>query len=193
MLPSSSTDLAPLPQSDYVTTALCFPEVFTPAECDAILALGSGRAAYHSGMLHPIEGYRTALTCWLPPGPSRAFIDERLDFVVRNVNRRYRFEIAGFEQQLLLSRYQAGDGFDWHMDSAEKESSLRKLSLSVQLSHPADYDGGGLEFMPHGEIAFSRDRGTVIVFPSYLCHRAARVTRGVRASLVAWATGPTFR
>jgi PKHD-type hydroxylase len=194
MLPSNSIDLrAGLPDSDYVTAPLCFPAIFTPSECDAILALGQGRFAYESGMRHPIEGYRTALTHWIPPGPERAFIEERLAFVAANVNRRYRFDISGFEETILLSRYQVGDGFDWHTDAAEKETSTRKLSFSVQLSEPADYEGGALEFMPRGEIPFSRDRGTIIVFPSYLCHRAARVTRGVRSSLVTWAIGPTFR
>jgi PKHD-type hydroxylase len=194
MHPSNSTEVVEaLPTSPYGGAILCFPKIFDADQCERILELGRKRFTYASGMLHPVEGYRSALTYWIPPGPDRCFIDERLDFVVRNVNRRYKFDINGFEQQLLISRYQVGDGFDWHMDSSDKVTSMRKLSISVQLSDPADYDGGGLEFMPQGEIAFSRDRGTVIVFPSYLCHRAARVTRGVRASLVAWAIGPTFR
>ena len=193
MRPSNFNELAELPQSDYVCAPFCFPNVFTPEECDAILAIDGDRASYRSGLLHPVEGYRSALTSWIPPCEARAFIDERLDSLVRNVNRRYRFDLTAFEEHVLISRYQVGDHFDWHIDSVEKENSLRKLSISVQLSEPSDYDGGGLEFMPHGEVVFSRDRGTAILFPAYLCHRVGPITRGMRASLVTFALGPTFR
>jgi len=193
MRPSNFTELAELPQSDYVTSPLCFPEIFTPEECDAILAMDGDRATYRSGLLHPVEGYRSALTSYIPPCAARSFIDERLDSLVRSVNRHYRFELTAFEEHLLISRYHVEDHFDWHIDSVDKENSLRKLSISVQLSEPSDYDGGALEFMPHGEVVFSRDRGTAILFPAYLCHRVTRVTRGVRASMVTHALGPTFR
>lgn len=193
MEPAISEATRALRQSNHVTAPLCLPSVFTPAECDAILAMGEGRFTYETGQTHPIEDYRLALTHWIVPGRERSFIDERLAFVVEKVNRRYRFEITGFSQYILLSQYQVGDGFEWHMDAAGTDTSTRKLSLSVQLTNPGEYEGGGLEFMPHGEIAFSRDQGTIIVFPSYLCHRVARVTRGARAALVGWAEGPTFK
>ena len=32
-----------------------------------------------------------------------------------------------------------------------------------------------------------REVGTAVIFPSYLAHRAAPLTRGLRRSLVAWA------
>src|SRR5688572_2772034 len=165
-----------LRQSNYVTSPLCFPDVFTPAECAAILALGEGRFTYETGQTHPIEDYRSALTHWILRSPESTFIEQRFDSVVSKVNRAYGFEITGFPDYFLLSRYQVGDGFDWHMDAAGTETSTRKLSLSVQLTDPAEYEGGGLEFMPLGEIPFSRAQGTIIVFPSYLCNRVARVT-----------------
>jgi len=70
----------------------------------------------------------------------------------------------------------------------------RKLSLSVQLSDPAQYEGCDLEF--HGgnrtETA-PRDRGAVIAFPSYVLHRVTPCTKGTRKALVAWTTGPQFK
>jgi PKHD-type hydroxylase len=38
-----------------------------------------------------------------------------------------------------------------------------------------------------------REKGTVIMFPSYLLHRVTPVTKGVRKSLVLWVGGTTFR
>lgn len=182
-----------LKECGYAISPLCFPEIFSGEECDAILALGRGRMRYLSIETVPIEGLRTALTLWLDPGAEVAFILERLSYVARQVNGFYGFDMAGFRDPLLMSEYRVGDGIDWHFDVAEAATSTRKLSLSVQLSDPGDYDGGALEFMPRGELAFARGRGSVIVFPSYLCHRVTRVTRGARAAMVCWVHGPAFR
>ncbi len=36
-------------------------------------------------------------------------------------------------------------------------------------------------------------KGRMIFFPSFLIHRVAPVTQGIRRSLVIWVTGPKFR
>ncbi len=86
--------------------------------------------------------------------------------------------------------------YDWHHDVAWLNSSGRdrKLSVTVQLSDPEDYEGGYFEFQevenPSDEC---RGKGTVLIFPSYLQHRVTPVTSGVRKTLVAWFEGPTWR
>lgn len=72
----------------------------------------------------------------------------------------------------------------------------RKLSCVVQLSDPADYEGGRFEitdasFPPDPEELINQ--GTVIFFPSFLRHRANPVTRGIRYSIAAWFEGPKWR
>ena len=183
-----------LPESGYVTMPLSFPKIFSPDECDAILELGRPGLAYRSAQARPVEGQRSALTFWMEHGTAETrFIEDRFDALLAQVNRFYGFDLAGYRDPFLLCTYQPGDGFDWHLDMAERTTSTRKLSISVQLSDPADYEGGGLEFMLAGEIPFSRSRGSVVVFPAYLCHRVSPVIRGSRSSLVWWAHGPTFR
>ena len=88
----------------------------------------------------------------------------------------------------------SGTHYDWHVDNNMlTDLPPRKLSMSVQLSDPDDYDGGGLE-ISDGQIVEATDaRGAVIVFPSYRVHRVTPVTEGVRRSLVVWANGPAFR
>lgn len=73
----------------------------------------------------------------------------------------------------------------------------RKLSCSIQLSDPADYEGGDLfldglpcEQPPVNDIRY---QGTSIFFPSFVYHRVTPVTRGTRYSLVAWFDGPKWR
>ena len=186
-------DAASLPENAFTTSPLCFPGVFSHAECDDILAIAEPQLKYRSGLSEPREGVRTALTAWLEPGPRVQWIVDRLSTLVHQVNAYYRFDVTGFRDMLLISRYEVGDHFAWHFDNAEAPTSTRKLSLSVQLSAPQDYEGGALEFSPRGELPFARARGSAIVFPSYMCHRASPVTRGSRAALIFWAHGPAFR
>ena len=105
---------------------------------------------------------------------------------------------VGFTGDIQYTEYHATDQghYDWHHDVNffHNDPMDRKLSLTVQLSDPSEYDGGDFEF---GEVeqppAFSKDKGTVLVFQSYIMHRVSPVTRGVRKSLVAWFEGPRWR
>ena len=78
-----------------------------------------------------------------------------------------------------------------HIISSRRD---RKLSVTVQLSDPSEYEGGGFEFLecPNPDES-SRKKGTVLVFPSYLKHRVLPVTKGTRKSLVAWFEGPRWK
>ena len=86
--------------------------------------------------------------------------------------------------------------YDWHHDINWNENNGldRKLSVTVQLSNPDEYEGGNFEFgecqTPQQEM---KTKGTVLVFPSYLRHKVSPVTKGVRKSLVAWFEGPQWR
>ena len=71
--------------------------------------------------------------------------------------------------------------------------SARKLSLSVQLSDGADYDGGDLRFPGPTDEPAPRERGALIALPSFVTHRVEPVTRAERLSLVSWISGRPFR
>jgi Uncharacterized iron-regulated protein len=62
------------------------------------------------------------------------------------------------------------------------------------MSDPAAYDGSDLEMNATGRPEMlPRERGKLILFPSYQLHRVTPVTRGKRSALVAWIGGPPFR
>lgn len=102
-------------------------------------------------------------------------------------------EIAGTEVAL------ADDHFSEHQDTFlvdPRYASHRKLSVTVQLSDPADYEGGDFKFhqeLPQPDRSALRQQGTLLVFPSILRHRVEPVTRGTRHVLVAWYEGPKWR
>lgn len=99
--------------------------------------------------------------------------------------------------EIQFTEYHASEGgkYDWHHDVNWSSNFPwdRKLSLTIQLSDPSDYEGGQFEFMEvEGVPEIARQGGSVLVFPSYLKHRVLPVTRGTRRSLVAWFSGPRW-
>ena len=86
--------------------------------------------------------------------------------------------------------------YDWHhdVDWNNNGNADRKLSITIQLSDPQDYEGGTFEFdeVENPQLEF-KDKGTILIFPSYLKHRVLPVTSGVRKTLVAWVSGPRWQ
>jgi PKHD-type hydroxylase len=97
--------------------------------------------------------------------------------------------------------------FDWHIDelpqpygplAATRWIGLnRKISVVVNLTDPREYEGGDVQLRDRVgkpvEIDGTRERGTVLVFPSNVAHTVTPVTAGVRNSLVGWYLGPPVR
>ena len=90
-------------------------------------------------------------------------------------------------------KYVEGDHQARHSDWGGTNSK-RKLSVSIQLSDPDDYEGGDLELRwGKDPMKANREQSMITVFPSWTMHRVTPVTRGRRFSLVAWVSGPPFK
>jgi PKHD-type hydroxylase len=104
--------------------------------------------------------------------------------------------ILGSQSFTQIGRYKGSDNghYDWHVDIyPPKDGFQRKLSISILLSDPSDFEGGELQFKDYeGEKVLTK-QGSIVVFPSFIEHRVAPVTKGVRCSAVAWVSGPAFR
>lgn len=110
-------------------------------------------------------------------------------------DRYFNFDLASFDQGLQLTRYdgEQEQHYDWHVDRG-MGTGQRKLSLTLQLSDPNDYEGGDLELrFGKDPVKINKDRGMIALFPSYTMHRVKPVTKGIRYSLVAWVSGPAFK
>ena len=122
----------------------------------------------------------------------------------------WNFDIVDSEP-CQFTIYNEGQYYGWHTDSSgwyyekEKQNGLiRKLSVTVSLSDPEDYEGGLLEFdtriqdEPNGKSNVVPckqilPKGSICVFPSFTHHRVSPVTKGKRLSLVQWNLGPEWR
>ena len=90
--------------------------------------------------------------------------------------------------------------FGWVADKAWW-GKVRKLSMTINLSQPDEYEGGNLEIKYNTKegtqetkvIEEGRKQGTMILFPSFLPHRVSPVKRGTRYSMVIWILGKPFK
>ena len=71
---------------------------------------------------------------------------------------------------------------------------IRKLSFSIQLSDPKDYEGGELIlYNDKSKKVMPKEKGTIIFFSSDLQHEVTPVLKGTRYSIVSWVRGPNLR
>ena len=121
-----------------------------------------------------------------------------------------------FSEECQFTKYGVGQYYGWHADAHHKPYSnkkkynyygkVRKLSVTIQLNKPEEFDGGNLEFSFRngrdydknpGKAIYTcteiRPQGSIVVFPSFVWHRVTPVTRGTRYSLVLWNLGLPWR
>lgn len=144
--------------------------------------------------------YRKSKVTWLPFNTDTEFIYFKIINFVKAVNdKKWKFNISNLKDKLQLAEYNGDESkeeqghYDFHMDIGNSNMSTRKISVSIQLTDENDYEGGDLEIMTCREVVKApREKGTIILFPSYFVHRVTNVTKGQRQSLVLWIHGAPF-
>ena len=176
------------------------PQALAPAECDGLVALCQSAPMQDARLVRQTTApqIRRAELSWLDDLPETAWVMDRMMRLTAAANREaFGFDLTEFAESAQVARYGAErEGhFGWHSDiGAGALAAKRKLTIVVQLSDPADYDGGTLELRPDSSVRQTpRDRGTAIIFPSFVLHRVTPVTTGTRWSLTLWSHGPAFR
>ncbi|MBA2587864.1 MAG: 2OG-Fe(II) oxygenase [Alphaproteobacteria bacterium] len=176
--------------------------LFSTAELDGLVRLGDGlaleKAELSSGRGY--ENIRSTKVAWVPRGPETESVYSRLEQAVLDLNERFfRYDLSGLAM-LQYARYGGPEGghFDWHKDygrdASDPSQEPRKLTLSLQLSDPSDYQGCELQIRAGNLIDTApRARGTLVAFPANVLHQVTPIESGVRRSLVIWAVGPDFR
>ncbi len=140
---------------------------------------------------------RRSLISWLNFNKDIEWLFQKLSHVVSSINSQfYRFDLTGFGEAIQLTNYDQSENgmYGWHQDYGGRRSPSRKLSLVLQLTDPSNYEGGNLQINVGGDVInIRKQRGLVVVFPSYQLHQVTPVTQGSRQSLVAWISGPAFK
>jgi len=111
-----------------------------------------------------------------------------------NLNH-FGFENMKITEPAQFTEYPKGGFYDWHMDldiNGTHEPPVRKISMTILLSDPSTFKGGNLEFMEKNKVPELK-QGQAIFFASFIRHRVAPVTKGMRRSLVMWFGGTPFK
>jgi PKHD-type hydroxylase len=123
-----------------------------------------------------------------------------------NQNAGWNFQWSNTES-CQFTKYGLNQHYGWHCDSWKepykeppwRKGLIRKLSMTLCLSNPKDYEGGELEFDYRSEEQTKivtceqiKNKGSIVVFPSFVWHRVKPVTQGTRYSLVAWNLGNPY-
>jgi PKHD-type hydroxylase len=180
-------------QTDQTQNWAYMNNMFTPLECAEIIMLGNSRleAATTFG---DNNGVRQCQIAWLYPADI-GFAYRRVTDVILDMNAKFfNFDLFGMAEGFQFTRYDApSDRYGMHIDKV-LNNQVRKLSLTIQLSSPENYDGGDLvlQVAPEPDI-MPKELGKMVVFPSYVLHEVRPVTKGTRYSLVTWITGKPFK
>jgi len=214
-----------------------YPEYFTLQEVNQIHAV-AGKYELEESMIGQGTGdpddrtrnregnsdttIRQSKQLWLEPHVMPRKIEQKLVDGINMANMEAGWNLQwDYQEPHQYTTYEhrpkaqvEGDFYTWHLDSGDHPQAdggrVRKLSSTVQLSNPEEYEGGNFEYIEYQGIFDKLDiydtridignfkktvpfsgkaKGTLIVFPSDTYHQVTPVIKGVRKSLVSWFHG----
>ena len=175
--------------------------LFTPEQCQMVIDACRRQKPQKAqvGMGKPGGGLdtkkRTTTISWIPFKEMQPMYNQINEFIQKANKNHFGFGDIQITEQAQFTEYPEGGFYDWHMDTdvnMQHEPPVRKISMTCLLSPEDQFEGGELELMTSDKRAKLR-QGHAIVFASFLNHRVAPVTRGVRQSLVMWFGGEPFK
>ena len=129
---------------------------------------------------------RITTVSWMGWDQKNHEIWQKITTAIWSVNRQFfQFELTGCYEPAQLGSYSDKDSghYDWHIDSGLETATVpRKLSMSLLLSDPSEFEGGELQIMSESDkvINVEQKRGRAWFFPSWTLHRVTPVTKGLR-------------
>ena len=172
--------------------------IFTEKLCKEIIDLSSTLKKEQGTILNKEVGEqerrRQSTISWLPFNKMQPMYDD-LIYLVQKINRNhFGFSNIQITEEAQVSEYSKGQFYHWHTDSSidmNTEPPVRKLSMTLLLNDPSEFEGGNLEIA--GKNLSPMKQGHAAIFASFLQHRVTPVTKGVRKSLVVWFNGEPFK
>jgi PKHD-type hydroxylase len=179
---------------DQVSLYAFWNNAFSKEECQTIVNIAKNKGLI-KGTTKGKSDVRNSKISWLYPTDNMEWVFRRVTDIILNLNERFfKFDIFGLNEGFQFTNYEAPSGkYGKHVDRLIN-IPVRKLSISIQLTNPEDYEGGELKLYDgEEETLMDKTQGTLILFPSYVLHEVMPVTKGTRNSLVTWVTGKQFK
>ena len=185
--------------SSYMATTI--KPIFTPQQCKMVIQAGYKQKPETAqvGINKPGGGIdtkkRTTTISWIPFKEMPEMYSE-IESIMHSTNlNHFGFENMKMTEPAQFTEYPKGGFYDWHMDldvNGTHEPPVRKISMTIFLSDSSTFKGGQLEFMEKNKVSDLK-QGQAIFFASFIRHRVAPVTKGMRRSLVMWFGGTPFK
>jgi hypothetical protein len=128
-----------------------------------------------------IEKIRNSQISWLYPDDGLVEIFKKITDIILMLNQKYfNFDLFGITEGLQFTNYTAPSGnYGKHVDRSFS-IPIRKLSMSIQLSNPNEYEGGDLllhegeegywnEYVPTYDECISRFNSYPIAIIDMVC------------------------
>lgn len=159
----------------------------TPEECDKIIK-EFNHSLEQGGVMGSNKNARKSLVRFIE-------IDDVHKKVLNTINNLVSLKNFYVEknEEIQFTKYQVGDYFDWHTDTAYDSDDItekiknRTYSIVIQLNN--QYEGGDFLYEDTNtkEInVLKKEKGSIFLFNSSIKHKVDTITKGTRYSLVAW-------
>ena len=195
------------PEQDHIEKYYHYARVFSPPECDAIIAkaesngFSPGSIGIGRNSKPVVDTVYRMVGCARITAEEMPWLFDRVRERCEWANQAWRFDLHGLYEDIGIMKYDAGEEgvpaghYHWHQDFGGGIYCRRKISIVSLLSEPYMFDGGQLLMAgDKGEERMSlNEQGDMVLFPSWTPHCVTPVNHGVRYSLVAWVSGPRFR
>ena len=175
--------------------------------CNKIISQANSQNKNKASVSNKDSTKRISNITWL----NESWINETLKPYIDKANQDCGWNLQwDYTEKAQFTEYEKGQYYKWHIDQLDKpygerfdkdwQGKVRKLSVTVSLSDPEDYEGGRLEFYtstPYEQKVIScdqiLDKGSLVVFPSFIWHQITPITKGTRKSLVLWNLGYPYK
>jgi PKHD-type hydroxylase len=179
---------------DQVNLYAFWNNAFSKLECETIINTAKDKGLIKGKTIGESD-VRDSKISWLYPCDNMDWVFRKVTDMTLNLNERFfKFDLFGLNEGFQFTNYEAPSGkYGKHVDKG-MNMPVRKLSISIQLTDPEEYEGGELYLYDDDKgTVMDKTQGTLIIFPSYILHEVMPVTKGTRNSLVTWVTGKQFK
>jgi len=178
------------------TNYYCFKDGFSEQELEWIDNLKELYPFEEATTIGNDDGIRKSEIKWMHSDDKSFWVYEKIGQYIQEANNElWKFDLHSIIDSIQYTVYYEGGGhYDWHIDIGPNPINHRKVSCTIQLSDPNEYEGGDLEIWTGGAFkTIERKQGCAIIFPSFLMHRITPITKGIRKSLVLWVGGGAYK
>ena len=179
---------------DQINLYAFWNNAFSKEECQTIINIAKDKGLI-KGTTKGVTDARDSKISWLYAVDNIEWVFRRVTDITLNLNERFfKFDLFGLNEGFQFTNYISPSGkYGKHVDRG-MNIPVRKLSISIQLTNPEEYEGGELYLYDDDKgTVMDKTQGTLILFPSYVLHEVMPVTKGERNSLVTWVTGKHFK